>query len=74
MNGDWQWKGKRQGLNGNFPAFFHVFLLLFLSGSHKNSAIVGVAFVLGLHNIHVYTESRKFARKKRNARAKCIII
>lgn len=41
---------RQQGLNGNLPAFFHVFLLLFLSGSRKKTfslTIVRVAFVSG---------------------------
>lgn len=64
-----QLKGLR--MNENLPAFFHVFLLLFFSGSRQRRtkvfpAIVNVAFISGLHNIHVYTENHKFQRKKRN--------
>lgn len=49
--------------------------LLFLSGS-RTTFPSATALVSGLHNIHVYSESRKFPRKKRIvwAKAKCIII
>lgn len=78
--GDWRWMRKTTAtttervVNERELAFFYYFSQVAANEACNFflPAIVNVAFIPGLHNIHVYIENHKFQQKKR--KPKCIII